>query len=73
MFAQEFLKIDNQFVGLTKAMSYLQNSGKLANFVSEIVKEYVLEQELAKIELAADIVEKTIEEFCQFNQRSLFR
>lgn len=41
-----FLWVDQQPVPLDQALKYLQSSGKLDDFVSTILRQYILEQEL---------------------------
>lgn len=65
MITKGFLKVDNDSISLTKAIGYLQDSGKLGNFVSEIIRQYVLEQELAKVEIATETVDIAIDDFSQ--------
>ena len=68
MITTDFIKVDQQSINLNKAISYLQNSGKLGSFVNEIIRQYILEQELAKVELPNGLVTETIGNFCKSNQ-----
>ena len=68
MITEKFIKVDNRVIDLSKAIAYLQNSGQFDNFVSEIIRQYVIEQELSKVEISEDLVEKTIDRFCKSNQ-----
>lgn len=63
-----FIKVNEEFISLTEAMNYLQTRGKLGSFVNEIIHEYILQQELSKIELPNNIVDRTIDDFCKSNQ-----
>lgn len=44
--AQEFLLIENNPLSLAQALTYLQSSGKLQPFIVEILRQYVIDQEL---------------------------
>ena len=68
MIMNNFLRINNKTISLTKAITYLQGSGKLGDFVNEIIHQYVLEQELAQVEIPADALKQTIDNFRQSNQ-----
>ncbi|HAX75194.1 MAG TPA: peptidylprolyl isomerase [Cyanobacteria bacterium UBA11372] len=46
MDSQAFLTINDQPISLTQAIRYLQLSGRLGAFMRDILREYVLEQEL---------------------------
>lgn len=68
MITENFIKVDNRSINLNKAIEYLKNSGHLGDFVSEIIRQYVIEQELSKIEISDELVKKTIDNFCESNQ-----
>ena len=46
MVSQAFLTVDDQPITLAKALQYLQTSGKLKSFITDVVRQYVIEQEL---------------------------
>lgn len=46
MESSSFLIVDEQSISLKQALIYLQSAGKLGPFVQEILRQYVLEQEL---------------------------
>jgi parvulin-like peptidyl-prolyl isomerase len=46
MVSQAFLTVDDQPITLAKALQYLQTAGKLKSFVADVVRQYVIEQEL---------------------------
>lgn len=41
-----FLTVDDQPISIGEAVKYLQISGKLGNFIGDILRQYVIEQEL---------------------------
>jgi parvulin-like peptidyl-prolyl isomerase len=45
-----FLTIDDQQISIAQVVKYLQASGKLGQFIGEILRQYVIEQELHKKE-----------------------
>ena len=61
-----FLKVNNQTISLSQAVDYLKASGKFGMFLSEILRQHILEHELAEIE-AIDLdtaeLEQTIVNF----------
>lgn len=46
MVSQPFLTVDHQPISLTTALQYLQTSGRLKAFISDILRQHVIEQEL---------------------------
>ncbi len=48
MESKSFLTVDEQPISLKQAVTYLQNSGRLGNLIGEILRQYILEQELHK-------------------------
>jgi parvulin-like peptidyl-prolyl isomerase len=46
MASEQFLSVDDQPISLRQALNYLQSSGKLQPFLVEILREYIIEQEL---------------------------
>lgn len=49
-----FLKVNNQTISLSQAVGYLKASGKFGMFLAEILRQHILEHELAEFE-AIDI------------------
>lgn len=49
-----FLKVNNQTISLSQAIGYLKASGKFGMFLAEILRQHILEHELAEVE-AIDI------------------
>ncbi len=68
MKTESFLKVGEQPITFTKAMSYLQTSGQLSSVVSEIIRQYILEQELEKTVVSSNIIEETVNNFRRENQ-----
>ena len=46
MASEQFLTVDDQPISLTQALKYLQSSGKLQPLIVEILRQYIIEQEL---------------------------
>jgi len=46
MVSQAFLTVDDQPITLARALPYLQTAGKLKPFIADVVRQYVMEQEL---------------------------
>lgn len=46
MASEQFLSVDDQPISLAQALKYLQSSGKLQPFIVEILRQYIIEQEL---------------------------
>ena len=46
MASEQFLTVDDQPISLAQALKYLQSSGKLQPFIVEILRQYIIEQEL---------------------------
>ena len=46
MASEQFLTVDDQPIFLAQALKYLQSSGKLQPFILEILRQYMIEQEL---------------------------
>ena len=61
-----FLKVNNQTISLSQAVGYLKASGKFGMFLAEILRQHILEHELAEVE-AIDLdtaeLEQTIVNF----------
>lgn len=66
-----FLTVNNQTISLSQAVGYLKASGKFGMFLAEILRQHILEHELAEVE-AIDIdvaeLEQTILNFRLENQ-----
>ena len=43
MESSSFLNIDEQPISIGQAVKYLQNSGKLGQFIGDILRQYVIE------------------------------
>lgn len=66
-----FLKVNNQTISLSQAIGYLKASGKFGMFLAEILRQHILENELAEIEtINIDVseLEQTIVNFRINNQ-----
>lgn len=65
MSTSSFLVVNDQSVSLLQAFQYLQSSGKLDDFISAILRQYVVQQELDRhnFEVSAIAVEQTVTDF----------
>lgn len=66
-----FLTVEDQPISLKQAVKYLQTSGKLGQFVGEIIRQYVIEQELLSREdivISPAVSEQAIIDFRLKNQ-----
>ncbi|WP_066381795.1 peptidylprolyl isomerase [Anabaena sp. CA = ATCC 33047] len=66
-----FLSIDDQPISVEKTVQYLQTSGKLAQFIGDIMRQYVIEQEINTrddIEISPGVTEQAIIDFRLKNQ-----
>jgi parvulin-like peptidyl-prolyl isomerase len=66
-----FLTVDDQPISIAQAVKYLQASGKLGQFIGDILRQYVIEQEIATredIEITPALTEQTIIDFRLKNQ-----
>ncbi|AFY32460.1 peptidylprolyl isomerase [Calothrix sp. PCC 7507] len=66
-----FLTINDQSISVEQAVKYLQASGKLAHFVGDILRQYVIEQEIltrTDIDITPALTEQTIIDFRLKNQ-----
>ncbi|MGV0028390.1 peptidylprolyl isomerase [Phormidesmis priestleyi] len=66
MDAKTFLTVDEQPISLRECLKYLQTSGKLQGFLGDILRQYVLEQELANredLEINPAVVEQAVIDF----------
>jgi len=69
--AEEFLIVENNPISLAQALQYLQYSGKLQPFIIEIVRQYVIEQELQTQEdlnISPAVTEQAVIDFRLQNQ-----
>jgi parvulin-like peptidyl-prolyl isomerase len=61
-----FLTIDNQVISIGQAVKYLQASGKLGQFIGDILRQHVMEEEIGNredIEISPALTEQTIIDF----------
>jgi parvulin-like peptidyl-prolyl isomerase len=61
-----FLTVDGQVISIGQALKYLQVSGKLGQFIGDILRQYVMEQEIGNredIEISPGLTEQTIIDF----------
>ncbi len=66
MAAELFLTVDDQPLSLAQALRYLQSSGKLQQFLVEILRQYLIEQELqtrANLEISSALTEQAVIDF----------
>ena len=61
-----FLTVDDQPLSLGQALNYLQSTGKLKNFIGDILRQYVLEQELNNrddLDITSAVIEQAVIDF----------
>jgi len=66
-----FLTVNNQEIALAEVVKYLQISGRLGNFISDVLRQHVIEQEIntrTDIEISSALIEQTIIDFRLKNQ-----
>lgn len=66
-----FLTIDGDEVPLSRCLRYLRKSGHLAPFLGEIIRQHLLERELARspdLEVSETLVEIALNDFCEQRQ-----
>ncbi|MDZ8053108.1 MAG: peptidylprolyl isomerase [Aulosira sp. ZfuVER01] len=66
-----FLTVDNQPISIEQAVKYLQASGKLTQFIGDIIRQYIIEQEINMrddIDISSALTEQTIIDFRLKNQ-----
>lgn len=71
MVSQPFLTVNDQPIPLKQALQYLQLSGKLESFIREILRQYVIEQELQTrddLDISPVLTEQAVIEFRLQNQ-----
>lgn len=73
MESSSFLIVDEQPISLKQALMYLQSAGKLGGFVQEILRQYILEQELKardNLNINPAMIEQAVIDFRLQNQLS---
>jgi parvulin-like peptidyl-prolyl isomerase len=71
MDSKALLIVDDQALSLRQCLGYLQSAGKLQTFVGDILRQYVLERELATredLEINLAMVEQSVVDFRLQNQ-----
>ncbi|MDB9341032.1 peptidylprolyl isomerase, partial [Nodularia spumigena CS-589/07] len=71
MESSSFLTVNDQPIFINQAVKYLQASGKLAHFIGDILRQYVIEQEIQArddIQISPALTEQTIIDFRLKNQ-----
>ncbi|BAY26183.1 PpiC-type peptidyl-prolyl cis-trans isomerase [Calothrix sp. NIES-2100] len=66
-----FLTVDNQPISIEQAVKYLQASGKLTQFIGDIIRQHIIEQEISireDIDISSAFTEQTIIDFRLKNQ-----
>lgn len=66
-----FLTVNDQSISIQQAVKYLQASGKLGQFMSDILRQYVIEQEIGTredVDISPGLTEQTIIDFRLKNQ-----
>jgi len=64
MASEQFLTVDDQPISLAQALKYLQSSGKLQPFIVEILRQYIIEQELqTRDDLGPALTEQAVIDF----------
>ncbi|MFE1748384.1 peptidylprolyl isomerase [Coleofasciculus sp. H7-2] len=60
-----FLLVNDQPISLEQALKYLQSSGKLTSFIGEILRHYVIEQQLqtVKLDISLAAIEQAVIDF----------
>lgn len=71
MESSSFLTVNEQTISLSQVINYLQTSGKLTNFISDVLRQHVIEEELKNrtdIDHDSALAEQTIIDFRLKNQ-----
>ena len=71
MESSSFLTVNGQGIALTEVVKYLQISGRLGNFISDVLRQHIIEQEISArtdIEISSALIEQTIIDFRLKNQ-----
>jgi parvulin-like peptidyl-prolyl isomerase len=66
MVSQPFLTVDDQPISLAQALQYLQSSGKLKAFLGDILRQYLIEQELKNrgdVDVNPALIEQAVIDF----------
>ncbi|ABA23823.1 PpiC-type peptidyl-prolyl cis-trans isomerase [Trichormus variabilis ATCC 29413] len=66
-----FLSIDDRPISIEQTVKYLQSSGKLGQFISDVLRQYVIEQEIQgrdDVEINPALTEQTVIDFRLKNQ-----
>ncbi len=66
MDAKAFLTVDEQSISLRDCLKYLQTAGKLQGFLGDILRQYVLDQEIANredLEVNSAVIEQAVIDF----------
>jgi parvulin-like peptidyl-prolyl isomerase len=66
MESSSFLIVNDQEIALAEVVKYLQISGKLGNFISDILRQHVIEKEISSrtdIEISSALIEQKIIDF----------
>lgn len=61
-----FLTVDDQAISVKQAVKYLQTSGKLKQFIGDIIRQYVIEEEILNREdiiISTDVIGQAIIDF----------
>ncbi|QEI40159.1 Foldase protein PrsA [Dolichospermum sp. UHCC 0315A] len=71
MKSSSFLTVNDQGIALAEVVKYLQISGKLGNFIGDVLRQHVIVQEIntrTDIEISSALIEQTIIDFRLKNQ-----
>jgi parvulin-like peptidyl-prolyl isomerase len=71
MESSPFLTVNNQEIALAEVVKYLQISGRLGNFINDVLRQHIIEQEIntrTDIEISSALIEQTIIDFRLKNQ-----
>ena len=66
MTSESFLTVDDRPISLAQALAYLQSSGKINNFIGDILRQYVIEQEVETrkdLEVSPGTIEQSMIDF----------
>ena len=66
MDAKAFLTVDEQSITLRECLKYLQTAGKLQGFLGDILRQHLLEQEIANredLEISPAVIEQAVIDF----------
>jgi parvulin-like peptidyl-prolyl isomerase len=71
MVSQPFLSVDDQPIPLAQALQYLQSAGKLQSVIGDILRQYIIEQELQTrddLDVSPALTEQAVIDFRLQNQ-----